>query len=327
MRLLNFGDRNKGFHLLFSIGFLFFCALKANAAETTSLWKITGDDSGPTIYLAGSIHILSEDDHPLPPAFEAAYRASDDLVLEIASNEDPATDTLALEKGMYGKGRKISDDLSPEMYNELRKYLQAAGLPPTAMDGFRPWMAGMTISITEIMKMGGRPELGVDTFFEERAMKDGKNVRGLETTEFQIGIFANLSKEEQEKMLGSTLKDMANVETDFPKMVKAWREGDDATVEKMINDSMSGSPQFRKALLDDRNENWAKKINEYMKGEKDIMIIVGTAHLVGEKGLIKLLNGLGLRVERWSSETKNEKKPAKKKTRFIPVSTWFGFLF
>ena len=320
MRSLNLGGHKKPFQLLLFLIFSILCAVIAHSAETTSLWKVTGDDSGPSIYLAGSIHILSEDDHPLHPAFEAAYRAVDDLVLEIATNEDPESDTLALEKGMYGKGRKISDDLSPEMYAELGKYLEGAGLPPTAMDGFRPWMAGMTISITEIMKMGGRPELGVDTFFEERAVKDGKTVRGLETTEFQIGLFAKLNKKEQEKMLGSTLKDMANVETDFPKMVKAWREGDDVTLEKMINDSMSGSPQFRKELLDNRNENWVKKINEYMKGDKDIMVIVGAAHLVGEKGLIQLLKGSGIRVERWSTEkNNNKKKPPKKKSRFIPV--------
>ena len=320
MRALNLGGHKKPFQLLLFLSFSILCAVIAHSAETTSLWKVTGDDSGPSIYLAGSIHILSEDDHPLHPAFEAAYRAVDDLVLEIATNEDPGSDTLALEKGMYGKGRKISDDLSPQMYAELGKYLKGVGLPPTAMDGFRPWMASMTISITEIMKMGGRPELGVDTFFEERAVKDGKTVRGLETTEFQIGLFAKLNKEEQEKMLGSTLKDMANVETDFPKMVKAWREGDDVTLEKMINDSMSGSPQFRKELLDNRNENWVKKINEYMKGDKDIMVIVGAAHLVGEKGLIQLLKGSGIRVERWSTEkNNNKKKPPKKKSRFIPV--------
>ena len=320
MRSLNLGGHKKPFQLLLFFSFSILCAVIAHSAETTSLWKVTGDDSGPSIYLAGSIHILSEDDHPLHPAFEAAYRAVDDLVLEIATNEDPGSDTLALEKGMYGKGRKISDDLSPQMYAELGKYLKGVGLPPTAMDGFRPWMASMTISITEIMKMGGRPELGVDTFFEERAVKDGKTVRGLETTEFQIGLFAKLNKEEQEKMLGSTLKDMANVETDFPKMVKAWREGDDVTLEKMINDSMSGSPQFRKELLDNRNENWVKKINGYMKGDKDIMVIVGAAHLVGEKGLIELLKGSGMRVERWSTEkNNNKKKPPKKKSRFIPV--------
>ena len=321
MRSLKLVDIKKSFQLLLFLSFSILCVSIAHSAETTSLWKVTGDGSGPSIYLAGSIHILSEDDHPLHPAFEAAYRASDDLVLEIATNDDPGSDTLALEKGMYGKGRKISDDLSPEMYAELGKYLKGVGLPTTAMDGFRPWMAGMTISITEIMKMGGRPELGVDTFFEERAVKDGKTVRGLETTEFQIDLFAKLNKDEQEKMLGSTLKDMASVETDFPKMVKAWREGDDATVEMMIDDSMSGTPQFRKALLDNRNENWAKKINEYLKGDKDIMVIVGAAHLVGEKGLIKLLKGSGLRVERWNAENKNKKKkPSKKKARFIPVS-------
>jgi hypothetical protein len=321
MRSLKLVDIKKSFQLLLFLSFSILCVSIAHSAETTSLWKVTGDGSGPSIYLAGSIHILSEDDHPLHPAFEAAYRATDDLVLEIATNDDPGSDTLALEKGMYGKGRKISDDLSPEMYAELGKYLKGVGLPTTAMDGFRPWMAGMTISITEIMKMGGRPELGVDTFFEERAVKDGKTVRGLETTEFQIDLFAKLNKDEQEKMLGSTLKDMASVETDFPKMVKAWREGDDATVEMMIDDSMSGTPQFRKALLDNRNENWAKKINEYLKGDKDIMVIVGAAHLVGEKGLIKLLKGSGLRVERWNAENKNKKKkPSKKKARFIPVS-------
>lgn len=319
MRSLNLGGHKKPFQLLLFFSFSILCAVIAHSAETTSLWKVTGDDSGPSIYLAGSIHILSEDDHPLHPAFEAAYRAVDDLVLEIATNEDPGSDTLALEKGMYGKGRKISDDLSPQMYAELGKYLKGVGLPPTAMDGFRPWMASMTISITEIMKMGGRPELGVDTFFEERAVKDGKTVRGLETTEFQIGLFAKLNKEEQEKMLGSTLKDMATVETDFPKMVKAWREGDDATVEKMIDDSMSGSPQFRKELLDNRNENWAKKIKEYIKGDKDIMVIVGAAHLVGEKGLIELLKVSGLRVERWSEKKDKEKKPSNKKSRFIPI--------
>ena len=319
MRSLNLGGHKKPFQLLLFFSFSILCAVIAHSAETTSLWKVTEGDSGPSIYLAGSIHILSEDDHPLHPAFEAAYRAVDDLVLEIATNEDPGSDTLALEKGMYGKGRKISDDLSPQMYAELGKYLKGVGLPPTAMDGFRPWMASMTISITEIMKMGGRPELGVDTFFEERAVKDGKTVRGLETTEFQIGLFAKLDKEEQEKMLGSTLKDMATVETDFPKMVKAWRQGDDATVEQMIDDSMSGSPQFRKELLDNRNENWAKKIKEYIKGDKDIMVIVGAAHLVGEKGLIELLKVSGLRVERWSEKKDKEKKPSNKKTRFIPI--------
>ena len=306
---------------ILSIGILGFIAPYTFAQGTTSLWKVTAEGSDRTIYLGGSIHILSEDDHPLPSAFESAYRASDELVLEIATSKEPGSDTIALEKGMYGNKGKISDDLSPEMYKKLGTYLKGAGLPESALDGFRPWMASMTISITEIMKLGGRPDLGVDTFFESKAVEDKKAISALETTEFQIGLFTKLSKEDQEKMLDSTLKEVASIEKDFPRMVKAWRQGDDKTIEKIIDESMIGSPEFRKELLDKRNQNWAVKINEFMKGDRDKMVIVGAAHLVGDKGLVKLLRESGLKVKRWKSKKdKDPEKEDKKEPRFIPVS-------
>ena len=299
----------------------FFFSSFSFSQDKTSLWKVTAEGSERVIYLGGSIHILTEEDHPLPIAFETAYRACDELVLEIATSKEPGSDTLALQKGMYGEKGKIRDDLSPEMYKELIQYLKEAGLPKTAMDGFRPWMASMTISITEIMKLGGRPDLGVDTFFESKAIEDKKVISALETTEFQIGLFTNLSKEDQEKMLLSTLKEVANIEKDFPKMVKAWREGDDSMVEEIINESMVGSPNFREELLDKRNVNWAKKINDFMKGDRDKMVIVGAAHLVGEKGLVKLLRDAGLKVQRWNAQKKKTpQKGGKKESRFIPIS-------
>ena len=83
---------------------------------------------------------------------------------------------------------------------------------------------------------------------------------------------------------------------------------------------MIGSPDFRKELLDKRNKNWAVKINEFMKEDRDKMVIVGAAHLVGDKGLVKLLRDSGLKVKRWKS--KKNKEPAKedkKDSRFIPI--------
>ena len=84
---------------------------------------------------------------------------------------------------------------------------------------------------------------------------------------------------------------------------------------------MIGSPEFRKELLDKRNQNWAVKINEFMKGDRDKMVIVGAAHLVGDKGLVKLLRESGLKVKRWKSKKdKDHEKKDKKEPRFIPVS-------
>ena len=129
----------------------------ADEEGKTSIWQVTGKEGAGTVFLAGSIHMLSEEDHPLPRLFEQAYRASNELVLEIASGDDPNVEAKTLSRGMYGKEGRISNDLTPGTYARLRKFLTDTGLPAEAMDGFRPWLAAMTLSITEMMKLGARP--------------------------------------------------------------------------------------------------------------------------------------------------------------------------
>ena len=289
----------------------------AEGEPATSIWRVTGKDGGGTVLLAGSIHMLSEEDHPLPGLFEQAYRASNELVLEIATGDDPNVEAKTLRRGMYGREGKISDDLTPGTYARLRKFLTDTGLPAEAMDGFRPWLAAMTLSITEMMKLGARPELGVDNYFEGKAIRDRKPVRGLETVDFQVGIFAGLEKAMQEKMLLSTLHEMATLEEDFPRMVEAWRTGDEEAVGKIILESMKTVPELRRDVLDRRNQRWVKQISAFMKEDKTFMVVVGTGHMAGKKGLLKLFERRGFRVERWHGEKPG--KPGKKAKRFIPV--------
>ena len=139
----------------FLLGYCVFAVPFVLAEEEgkTSIWRVTGKDGGGTVLLAGSIHMLREEDQPLPALFEQAYRASNELVLEIASGDDPNVEAKTLGRGMYGREGKISDDLSPETYKRLRAFLTKTGLPAEAMDGFRPWLAAMTLSITEMMKL------------------------------------------------------------------------------------------------------------------------------------------------------------------------------
>src|ERR1700750_1774051 len=58
----------------------------AHAAEAKTFgWKATG--KGGTIYLVGSIHVMSESFYPLNPALEAAFADSDLLVEEVDLGE------------------------------------------------------------------------------------------------------------------------------------------------------------------------------------------------------------------------------------------------
>ena len=104
-------------------------------------------------------------------------------------------------------------------------------------------------------------------------------------------IFADLEKAMQEEMLLSTLREMATIEEDFPKMVEAWRSGDEEALGAIILDSMKTFPELRKDVLDRRNQRWVKQISAFIKEDKTFMVVVGAGHMVGKRGLLRLFAG------------------------------------
>src|SRR5436853_745979 len=86
----------------------------AQAAEAkTFAWKATG--KGGTIYLMGSIHVMSESFYPLNPALEAAFKDSDLLVEEVDLAEmlDPTSQMAILSRGMLPSNQSLDKVLSP----------------------------------------------------------------------------------------------------------------------------------------------------------------------------------------------------------------------
>src|SRR5437868_8920015 len=86
----------------------------AQAAEAkTFAWKATG--KGGTIYLVGSIHVMSESFYPLNPALDAAFKDSDLLVEEVDLGEmtNPTTMMAMLTRGMLPSNQSLDKILSP----------------------------------------------------------------------------------------------------------------------------------------------------------------------------------------------------------------------
>jgi len=52
-----------------------------------------------------------------------------------------------------------------------------------------------------------------------------------------------------------------------------------------------------KKLIDDRNVTMAAKLEDYLKGKEQFFVVVGALHLVGEKGVARLLQDKGYKVE------------------------------
>src|SRR6185295_17006099 len=84
-------------------------------------------------------------------------------------------------------------------------------------------------------------------------------------------------------------------------MLAAWGKGDTATLEEeMIKKPLAKRPAQKEIfakMIDERNAGMAKKVGEYLKSKDVHFVVVGAAHLVGETGVVKLLEKQGFKVE------------------------------
>lgn len=270
---------------------------EVEAGEQALVYRVRAD--GRTLYLAGSIHLLRKDDYPLPAAYEEAYQDSEAVVLEIvgADQNAPGTQRVMMEKGMLPEGTRLRDVISGEHHAALQRHVAENGLPPDLFDRMRPWLAAMTLAVLEYGKLGASPEYGMDKHFERRAQKDGKPASGLETIEQQLGLLAGLDEKEARQMLEQTLDELDDLEDSGRRLMDAWRAGDSKRLEKLILKDADRYPGVMEKLLFERNARWMEPLAGFLDGDRTVMVIVGAGHLVGEKGLVRLLEAKGFDVE------------------------------
>jgi pheromone shutdown protein TraB len=78
---------------------------------------------------------------------------------------------------------------------------------------------------------------------------------------------------------------------------EVWRRGDLASVEGDLEKMKAESPELYEKVLPDRNRHWLRKLQSPLQGKKNLMVLIGVAHLGGSEGLLQLLRQSGFRVE------------------------------
>jgi uncharacterized protein YbaP (TraB family) len=283
----------------------FFCslvnAIPAHAQRQSKhsrhfLWSV--ESGRNTIYLLGSMHILKSDAYPLPREFESAYEESPKIVFEtdLDGMNSAASQAKMMKLGLYPEGRTLSQNISERTYRLFKSKVTSAGLPMAQFDRMKPWFGALTLTSLELMGLGFDSSYGIDKHFFDRAGKDKKEVVFLETNEYQINLFAGLSKRHQEILLRQMLKELEVVEAMFSDMMKAWKTGDTDKLESILNISFEEYPYLYKRLIINRNKRWISKIQKLMSQNEDVLIIVGAGHLVGKDSVIELLEKKGYKV-------------------------------
>jgi uncharacterized protein YbaP (TraB family) len=87
----------------------------------------------------------------------------------------------------------------------------------------------------------------------------------------------------------------------------AYTSGDPGLLEKIMQEQNDvGSKSLVKKFVDDRNVAMTGKMEEYLKGKDPVFVVVGAAHIVGDKGIAKQLRDKGYKVEQLTLASKAE---------------------
>ncbi len=98
-------------------------------------------------------------------------------------------------------------------------------------------------------------------------------------------------------MLASTLRRTEKAKEYLQKMQTAYLTGDADTLLQLIYEQDAGPPSLMKKLVDDRNVTMTASLEQYLKGKEPCFVVVGAAHLLGDNGIVKLLQNKGYRVQ------------------------------
>jgi uncharacterized protein len=145
-----------------------------------------------------------------------------------------------------------------------------------------------------------RPAIRDRPAFPRRGRSREKPVAGLETIGFQVDLLSGLSADLQDKLVFSELVEADNLAGDLAAVVQAWRAGDTAGMEAAATRAEREHPELQpltEAVVYQRNAAMARQIADFLKTPKTRFDVVGSLHLVGDRGILKLLADQGYRIE------------------------------
>jgi uncharacterized protein len=268
-----------------------------HAQNRDFIWKASRGQS--VVYLVGSVHLLSKDYYPLSPALDKAFKETDLLVEELHLGQMAQVESqmTILMRGMLPSGQTLDKVVSPATFALVSERVKSLGLPIEPLSRFKPWALALTLLGLEWQAAGFDADLGLDKHFYDQAVAAGKEVQGLETIEFQISQFDEMSMEEQDRLLASTLRELETEKAAVTTLANAWKAGDAPTVEKIVLQELRKEPGMYQRLLADRNRTWMPKIEALFSRKGRSFVVVGAAHLVGPDGLLALLKAKGYAIE------------------------------
>jgi hypothetical protein len=271
--------------------------------DNALLWEISGNGLTKPSYLFGTIHIINGADYFLPKETLTSIDKSEKMYFEIdmAGMSDMSTIMGMMDKLFMNDDKTLKDLLSAEDYELVTEYFSDMGLPIFFLQRIKPLLlSALANKDMNPMAMNDGSMKSYEIELNKIAEAKGMPTAGIETIEFQVGIFDKIPYEKQAEMLMSAVKAEDEATGQMDDMIKLYKEQNISGLYKLIQGDKDGLMDFEDELLINRNTAWIPIIEREAKIQPTF-IAVGAGHLPGSKGVINLLKEKGYTVKALSA--------------------------
>ena len=271
--------------------------LAAGAAQAQPpVWVAKDADS--ELVLFGSVHVLPPGLDWEPPALARALAAADDVWFELPVDAATEAETarLATELGVLPPDQSLFKLLTPKDAERLARVTAMYQVSPAVVDRLQPWLAEIALAGGAYRQAGADAASGVEKTLAAAARPQAER-RAFETPAEQIAILSQAPRNEQIASLRQTLEEMETKPDQFVALVRAWMDGDVATLDReAIAEMRKAAPTLFRILVTDRNVRWTQVLDQRLKGHGRTVVVVGVGHLIGPGGVPARLRALGYSV-------------------------------
>lgn len=278
--------------IVLMLGMWVFTSVNAQSnGQSSLLWKISGNGLTEESYLFGTIHIICADQFLMDDRIKNAFESTDQLVMELDMSDPDLQQKMAaisINPGM----KNIQEDMDEEAAKALDEFLiESYGAGLAQLGVLKPFVL---TSMVMIKQLPCEEVVSYEEFFTSLATDQNKPVKGLETVEYQMGVFDQIPAELQLAELAKMVTSDES-EAEFKMMVETYLSEDLDRLYAIMKDSDT-MENYQDIMLDNRNRNWVSVMDAAMKNSS-VFFAVGGGHLAGENGIINLLRIAGYKVE------------------------------
>ena len=268
----------------------------AKKQERPLLWQIDGK-KGP-VYLLGTIHVGFDAKEKLPAYVWKKLGESKSFYMETDLGK---VEMQTAQRSALPEGESLDKMLSKEAWEELDRRMNGVA---EQFRSLKPWVivSMLTMKMLPEGTVTGAP---MDQVLHGEAKKRGLKLGYLEEPGYQITVLdETLTLEELEDML----EHFDEQKEDLVKLFEYYNAGDIESMKTVSFKDMDEKPEMYEKLFFKRNEAWVPQIEEELEQGSGAFFAFGAGHLLGERGVLDLLEKKGYKPYRLTADVVEKQK-------------------